>query len=106
MKPILIERTSRYYGRVMTTLRIHPDYERNQAMATETPTTTKQRPVTFTCCMDCMIGAYSFREGEPMKVTADGRGKYYLQVEWADGDIGPLTAVIVNKLAGEEVVQS
>jgi hypothetical protein len=64
----------------------------------------KTKSVTFTCSMDCMIGAYSLQEGEPMKVTSDGRGKYYLNVSWADGDIGPLTAVIVNKLAGKEVV--
>jgi hypothetical protein len=87
---------------VIQTLELNPIQERKQAMATTLQPKTKS--VTFTCSMDCMIGAYSLQEGEPMKVTSDGRGKYYLKVSWADGDIGPLTAVIVNKLAGKEVV--
>jgi hypothetical protein len=59
----------------------------------------------FKCAQDVKVGAFQLRKGESLKVTVDGRGKYYLSVEWAEGSIGPVPAATVNLLAGEKIVE-
>lgn len=59
---------------------------------------------TFKCAIDCQIGAYSLREGEPLKVVKNFNGLWAVYVEWGEGSIGSLAAHDVNKLAGYEAV--
>jgi len=122
MKSILIETTSKYHGRVIKTVRIDPQYdfddscaeaadasptlaqqERKQAMADITFNTKQQ--ITFKCSYDCEVGAYRFKEGEPLKAVSNGTGKFVLYAEWADGGVGIFSAYEINKLAGYQAVQ-
>lgn len=65
----------------------------------------RSRSFAFSCALDLKIGAYSLKEGEPLKVIKDNRGKYHVQVEWAEGSIGPVPASTINLLAGEKIVE-
>lgn len=69
------------------------------------PTLATKQTVTFTCALDCQLGAYHLEEGESLKAVSDGQGLFYLYIDWADGAIGRFSANDINKLAGYQAVQ-
>lgn len=66
---------------------------------------TKQN-VSFVCAIYSQLGAYHLNEGELLKAVSDGRGKFDLYVEWAEGSLGKYTAREINLLAGFQAVES
>jgi len=60
--------------------------------------------ITFECSIDCHIGAYSLKEGEPLKVLDDKDGLFSVYVEWGEGAIARMNAHDINKLAGYDVI--
>lgn len=66
----------------------------------------RKQTARFTCSHDCILGAYSFKEGDRMIAISDPQGMFDLYVEWANGTIGKFYAEQINKLAGFQAVQS
>jgi len=65
----------------------------------------KQR-VTFQCVGDFRLGAYTLKFDEPILAVSDGQGRFRIFTEWSNGQsLGTYSANIVNKLAGEILVQ-
>lgn len=65
---------------------------------------TKQR-VTFKCAFDTSFGAYHLKQDESVLAVSDGKGKFDLYVEWAEGSLGKYDAMQINLIAGYEAVQ-
>lgn len=71
-----------------------------------TPTFITKQKVTFQCVQDCQLGAYTLKEGEPLRAASNGQGQFNLFTSWSDGQsIGVYNASTINRLAGEIVVQ-
>jgi len=60
---------------------------------------------TFTCSIDCQLGAYQLSQGEPLRVVSDGDGLYSIYVAWGEGAIARIRADEVNKLAGITLIE-
>ena len=61
--------------------------------------------VGFTCEFDTRLGAYAINHGDPVKAISDGKGKFDLYIEWAEGSLGKYDASQINLIAGYEAVQ-